>query len=68
MPDAGNRELLKVIECISGDGRDIPSLIIYKGVNNYIRWHRFIGQDEESKKFWFSYAKKGWTEYWVMNG
>jgi len=43
LPDDGNQELLTVIECISGDGRVIPSLIIYKGANHYMGWHRFTG-------------------------
>ena len=61
VPDDGNRELLTVIECVSGDGRVIPCLIIYKGATHYMGWHRFTGRDEESQKFRFSYARKGWT-------
>ena len=61
LPDDGNWELFTAIECIAGDGRVTPSLI-YKGANHYMGWHRFTGRDEESKRFWLSYAKKGWAD------
>lgn len=62
MMDDGNRELLTVIECVSADGRVLPSLIIYKGANHYMGWHKFTGQDTESKAFRFTYSPKGWTD------
>ena len=61
LPDDGNRELLTVIECVSGDGRVIPSFISYKGAHHYMGWHRFTDRDDISATFRFSYAAKGWT-------
>jgi len=49
MMDDGNRELLTDIESVSADGRVLPSLIIYKGANHYMGWHKFTRKDEESK-------------------
>ena len=39
LPDDRNWELLTVIEYVSGDGRVIPSLIIYKDADHYMGWH-----------------------------
>ena len=32
-----SRELITVIECISGDGKVIPRFVIYKGASYYMR-------------------------------
>ena len=34
----GKRELITVIECISGDGQVLPPMIIYKGAGHYMGW------------------------------
>ena len=60
--DDGNRELLIVIESVSGNGCVLPPLIIYKGLHHYMGWHHFTGQDKESQKFRFLYSPKGWTD------
>jgi len=61
LPDGENRELLTVIECISGDGRIVPSLIIIN-TNHDMGWHRFTSYDEESQQFRLLYGREGWTD------
>ena len=38
----GNRELITVIECVSGDGKVIPPVIIYKGASYYMGWYQHL--------------------------
>ena len=56
----GNRELITVIECISGDGRVIPPFIIYKGSAHYMGWYQHL--DSKATEGWkFVYTSTGWT-------
>ena len=56
----GNREKITVIECISGDGRVLPPLIIYKGAGYYIGWYQYLNP-EVAGDYKFSYTSSGWT-------
>jgi len=63
LPDDGHRELLSVIGCVSGHRVLIHHLgIIYNSANHYTGWHQFTSGGVESKEFWISQAKKGWTD------
>ena len=55
----GQRETITVLETISGDGRVLPPMIIYKGKAHYRHWHNNLG--EEDKDTVFAYSDKGWT-------
>ena len=56
----GNRELITVIECVSGDGKVIPPFIIYKGASHYMGWYQHLGP-KATEGWKFAYSKKGWT-------
>ena len=56
----GNRELITVIECISGDGYALAPFIIYKGSANYMGWYQHL--DSKATDGWkFAYTSTGWT-------
>ena len=59
--DPGNREWVTILECVSADGRVLPPLVIFKGVNVQQQW--FTGQvdDEDFINWQFCTSGTGWT-------
>ena len=56
----GNRELITVIECVSGSGQAIAPFVIYKGASHYMGWYQHL--DPQATEGWkFAYSSKGWT-------
>jgi len=56
----GTRELITVVETISGDGQVLFPLVIYKGVANYMGWYQYLGSLIDTCKDWkFTYSKTG---------
>jgi len=55
----GNRELVTVIETVSADGRVLPPMYIYKGVQHLIGWHAAV---IKANKATFATSPKGWTD------
>jgi len=43
MATDGIRELITVVETISGDGQMLFPLVIYKGVAHYMGWYQHLG-------------------------
>ena len=56
----GKRELITVIECISGDGQVLPPMIIYKGAGHYMGWYQHL-DPEVVGDYKFVYTSSGWT-------
>ena len=60
MATDGTRELITVVETISGDGVSLPPLVIYKGAGHYMGWYQHL--DPMTCQAWkFSYTKSGWN-------
>ena len=59
--DPGNREWVTILECVSGGGRALSPLVIFKGEDVQQQW--FQGQiDEPDFDSWqFCTSQKGWT-------
>lgn len=55
----GKRETITVLETISGDGRVLPPMIIYKGAGLYEHWYQQLGTEERNAVF--CHSTKGWT-------
>jgi len=56
------RELIMIVETISGDGAVLSPLIIYKGVVHYMGWYQHLGPLIDICKDWkFTYSKTGWN-------
>jgi len=54
------RELITVVETISGDGIVLSQLIIYKGVAHYMGWYQHLYSLIDVCKDWkFTYSKTG---------
>jgi len=56
----GKRELITVIEYISGDGQVLPPMIIYKGAGHYMGWYQHL-DPEVVRDYKFAYTSSGWT-------
>ena len=56
----GNRELITVVETISGDGYILPPLVIYKGAAHYMGWYQHLNP-EDCDNWKFTYSKTGWN-------
>ena len=41
-----NRELITVVEAISGDGMVLPPLVIYKGAAHYMGWYQHLKPED----------------------
>ena len=62
MATDGTRELITVVETISGDGMALAPLIIYKGVAHYMGWYQHLDSLINICKDWkFTYSKTGWN-------
>jgi len=60
----GNREMITVVEAISGEGIVQPPLVIYKGAGHYKGWYQSLKNPEVDCDQWkFTYSKKGWTSH-----
>jgi len=56
----GNREMITVVDAISGGGYVLPPLVIYKGSGHYMGWYQFLKSLEIDWDNWrLSYSKKG---------
>ena len=56
----GKRELVSVIETVSGSGIALSPFIINKGKGHYLGWYRNLTEAERT--YHFSYSLKGWTD------
>ena len=57
----GNREMITVVEAISGERVVLPLSIMYKGAGHYMGWYQSLKNPEINCDRWkFSYSKKGW--------
>jgi len=54
------RELVSVIETVSGSGMALSPFIINKGKGHYLGWYRNLIEAEHT--YHFSYSPKGWTD------
>ena len=64
MATDGSRELVTVVETISGDGMGNGSFSIdnYKGVVHYMGWYQHLDSLINICKDWkFTYSKTGWN-------
>jgi len=62
MATDGTRELITVVETISGDGMALSPLIIYKGVAYYMGWYQHLDSlINICKSRKFTYSKTGWN-------
>lgn len=55
----GNREMVTVIEAISGDGRVLPPMYVYKGAKHLMGWHAAVKAEDLAT---FAWSPKGWTD------
>lgn len=60
MATDGIRELITVVETISGDGVSLPPLVIYKGAGHYRGLYQHL-DPIECQAWKFSYTKSGWN-------
>ena len=59
IPQPGNRELVTVIECVSGDGNSIAPLVIFKATYHQEKWCKL----DASRQGWnYAVSSKGWTD------
>jgi len=62
MATDGIRELITVVETISGDGMALSPLVIYKGAAHYMVWYQHLDSLIAICKSWkFTYSKSGWN-------
>jgi len=62
MATDSTRELITVVETISGDGMALPPLVIYKGVVHYMGWYQHLDPLIDICKSWkFTHNKTGWN-------
>jgi len=60
----GNREMIIVMEAISGEGIVQPPLVIFKGAGHYVGWYQCLKHPEVDCDRWkFAYSKQGWTSH-----
>ncbi|RYP65642.1 hypothetical protein DL771_008194 [Monosporascus sp. 5C6A] len=60
LKDAFKREWIIIIACVSADGRSLPPLVIFSGVNVQQQW--FPDSDDELYESWyFTTSENGWT-------
>ena len=60
----GERELITMVETISGDGIVLPPLVIYKGAGYYMGWYQHI-EKLGCEEWRFAYSPKGWTSSYL---
>ncbi|RYO92532.1 hypothetical protein DL764_008115 [Monosporascus ibericus] len=60
LKDAFKRAWISVITCISADGRALPPLIIFSGVNVQQQWFPDT-EDQPYKDWYFTASSNGWT-------
>jgi len=66
MATDGTRELITVVETISGDGQVLFPLVICKGVVHYMGWYQYLGSLIDTCKDWkFTYSKTGWNNSYL---
>ena len=56
----GKRELVTVVESISGAGYALTPFVINKGAGHYLGWYRNL--TTKQKKWHFSYSPRGWID------
>ncbi|RYP65656.1 hypothetical protein DL771_008208 [Monosporascus sp. 5C6A] len=60
LKDAFKRVWITIIACVSADGRSLPPLVIFSGVDVQQQW--FPDSDDEAYESWyFTTSKNGWT-------
>ncbi|RYP57397.1 hypothetical protein DL771_011482 [Monosporascus sp. 5C6A] len=60
LKDAFKRGWITIIVCVSADGRSLPPLVIFSGVDVQQQW--FLDFDDEAYESWyFTTSENGWT-------
>jgi len=55
-----NRELITVVETITGDGIVLPPFVIYKGTAHYMGWYQHL-DPVQCGNWKFTYSATGWN-------